>query len=358
MKVLVIILLVLIICSYIFYMSSTVHRIGYVILVVLGMYLVVMSGSAFNNTSYNFMSYCFLAVFIYSVIGIVEAVARIFIIDFTFGDFITKKIISSKEKKTIEKQGKLSEQLDIENKRENNYRKIETGKSINVSENIQNNILASSEYNSFVYNDYIDLFIKRKKFFDSDMEKKFYPIIRAFIDVNYPVFAHVSLRDIFYWGKWEDNWMLTNRVNGMHFDFVVFGYLLDELIPILFIEVQGEKHYTDPKTIERDQFKEKLLEKCSLKLITIDASKTIPDDEISKTVMQHIKNEVPSRDDYNVYCPLCKAPMKIKQRNNDQGYFYGCSKWKFDGTGCSGTKSISEVPPLYNGIPIKQGILT
>lgn len=156
--------------------------------------------------------------------------------------------------------------------------------------------------------------------------------------------------------KWDDNWILTNKVNRMHFDFVIFEQLFTDkmsvmLFPVLFIEVNGSSHEETTETIERDEFKQKLLEQFGYKLAIIDATKTIPDEELEQVVVKNIKDAVPSRKDYIVHCPVCKKPMIVKKNKNHE-YFYGHEFKNSEGKYCSGI-NISDIAPLYDGIPIE-----
>lgn len=201
--------------------------------------------------------------------------------------------------------------------------------------------------------DRVYLFSQRKSFWDGkvegNIEKKIYQTLKLFIDDDYIILPHVAFREIFWWGKWKDDWRLTNRVTKMHFDFGIFN---KDLQPIFFLEIQGKDHKEDPKVIERDKFKAEVMGHCGMKLITMDCSEPMTDQEIREKLIACIKKEVPDRSGYAAYCPKCDNLMKIRLNNTTGEFFYGCStynKEKLDN--CPGV-SIEDVPPLYVGIPV------
>lgn len=198
--------------------------------------------------------------------------------------------------------------------------------------------------------DCLGAFSVRKDIFDSPMERKIYPILRSFFNEEYHIIPHIAFREVFLW-EYESNWKLTDKVTKMHFDFGIYD---SNYFPVLFIEVDGGNHNNDPEIIKRDKFKSEILKKNDLKLIVIDAFESIPDDEIASVVIQKIKEEVPSREDYKVYCPKCHSAMKIKYNRATNEAFYGCSQYRSDNAGCSGTKNITEVPELYRDMMISK----
>lgn len=92
-----------------------------------------------------------------------------------------------------------------------------------------------------------------------------------------------------------------------------------------------------------------ILKKCGLHLVKIDVSKSMPNEKIKELTIQSIKDAVPDREKYTVYCPKCKAIMKIKPNKKEGTLFYGCSRFPK----CKGSQNISDVPPLYDGIAVK-----
>lgn len=194
--------------------------------------------------------------------------------------------------------------------------------------------------------EYIGRYKIRKSIFDSAMEMKIYPELRSFIHDDYYVMPQVGWKAIFQ-GK-SEYMKISTRVTSLSFDFVIFN---QEWQPVLCIEIYGKYHLA-PEVIERDNFKRALLEKNNIAMVVVDAKENIKDEDISEMLVQCIKKAVPDRGHYPVYCPRCQKIMKI--RKNFKGeYFYGCSMFKRDKSGCPGNRDISAVPPLYENIPIK-----
>lgn len=222
-----------------------------------------------------------------------------------------------------------------------NSKPVTLNEASNVNDNMQR---GESVYSECM--DLIGAFSLKDDFFDSEMERKVYNVLKNFINKEYFIIPHVSLREVFKW-DWSLNEKITNTVPKMHFDFGIYD---SNYLPIMFIEVCGSEHNKNEKTKAGDAFKKELLGKHDLKLIVIDASKSIKEQEISSIVIQQIKNEIQSREDYHVYCPKCHSAMYLKYNTKDETYFYGCSTYNPERTNnCSGC-SISKIPPLYHSI--------
>lgn len=213
----------------------------------------------------------------------------------------------------------------------------------------------NSKYSKLKLMDYVNAFELKEKFWDSEAEALVYNALKVFIDEHYVIVPHAAPREILDWEKWEKNWALTNKVNAMHFDFVI--HHKDQYVnrPTLVIEVWGGEHYSDPKTKERDEFKQSILNKLGIKYIIIDFSQSMSDQNIIENTIECIKKEIPSREHYTVYCPLCSSVMEIKTNSITNKKFYGCLKFnsKEKEHSCKGTRNVIDVPPLYTGIPIK-----
>lgn len=206
--------------------------------------------------------------------------------------------------------------------------------------------------------DRVYLFKQRRNFWDgnieNNIEEKVYQELKLFIDDAYLIIPHVAFREIFWWGDWWSDRKLTDRVTKMHFDFGIYN---KELQPILFIEIQGKQHMEDPKVMERDRFKAEVMKRCGMKLIMVDCSKPMTDQEIREKVNASIKEAVPDRKTCAAYCPNCKSHGKnslmiIKRNKSDGTFFYGCSTYEEGKQEKCPTLNLEEVPPLYYGIPL------
>lgn len=236
-----------------------------------------------------------------------------------------------------------------ENKNQSREMELESSENVNMLQETKQD--CDKPEVSYAYcMDCLGAFSITEDIFDSAMERKIYPILRSFFNEEYHIIPHIAFSEIFQW-EYESNWKLTDKVTKMHFDFGIYD---SNYFPVLFIEVDGGDHKNDPEVKKRDKFKSALLKKNDLKLIVIDVSESIPDDEIASVVIQKIKEEVPSREDYRVYCPKCHSAMKIKYNRATDDAFYGCSRYKSDRSGCNSTKNITEVPALYRDMPISK----
>ncbi len=189
-------------------------------------------------------------------------------------------------------------------------------------------------------------FALKNQLFDSEIEPKIYSALISFINKEYLIIPHVSLQEIFNW-SWADNWILTNRVSKMHFDFVVYD---KGFHPVFFLEVNGGQHKTRT-VIRRDNLKKTLAEKCGIKIVTIDASEKIEENKIEEKVADQIKAAFPRLDSLPVYCPQCGSKMQIVKNRTTNKDFYGCTNYMQTDmkSKCNG-RNIDDVPLLYVGM--------
>lgn len=250
-------------------------------------------------------------------------------------------------------------EINSSSEKENQKQKIESTASDRYTDLIENKSVLMPEkinkYSKLKLMDYVNAFELKEKFWDSEAEALVYDALKIFIDEHYVIVPHAAPREILDWEEWEKNWTLTNKVNAMHFDFVI--HHKDQYVnrPTLVIEVWGSEHYSDPKTKERDEFKQSVLKKIGVKYIIIDLSQSMSDQTIIEKTIECIKKEIPSREHYTVYCPFCSSVMEIKTNSITNKEFYGCPKYnsKEKEHSCKGTRNVIDVPPLYNGIPTK-----
>lgn len=184
----------------------------------------------------------------------------------------------------------------------------------------------------------------KKYFFDSSFEKKVQEILCSIISDEFIILPHVGFREIFKW-DWEGiDKNLNNSVTKMHFDFGVYDKWYR---PIMFVEIWGSDHQKDSQTKKIDAFKKKLLKKCGLKLVIIDASKKIQEEKIKEKVLQQIKEQIPSNKDYPVYCLKCHSRMNLISNKKKGTSFYGCSTYKRGEKNTCPIRWLPTVPPLY-----------
>ena len=209
---------------------------------------------------------------------------------------------------------------------------------------------AETETKSLHLPDYCRMFALRQSYWDHGIEWEVYSALRQFISDDYIVIPHEAFSNLFYW-KWEDDWKLTDRVTKAHFDFVIYN---NNFMPIVLIEVNGSTHKSSPNRMEMDEFKRKLAAEKGVKLISLDATKTIGN--IQQEVEERIRHEFPDRDSCPTYCPTCHSRIRmILQRNKSTNeYFYRCVNKE-----CGTTHSLGrsgdyrKIAPLYKNMPYK-----
>lgn len=209
---------------------------------------------------------------------------------------------------------------------------------------------AETETKSLHLPDYCRMFALRQSYWDHGIEWEVYSALRLFISDDYIVIPHEAFSNLFYW-KWEDDWKLTDRVTKAHFDFAIYN---NYFMPIMLIEVNGSTHKCSPNRMEMDEFKRKLAAEKGVRLISIDATKTIGN--IQQEVEERIRHEFPDRDSCPTYCPVCHSRIRmILQRNKSTNeYFYRCVNKE-----CGTTHSLGrsgeyrKIAPLYRNMPDK-----
>ncbi len=224
---------------------------------------------------------------------------------------------------------------------QNNIQEVQnTSYNLDVKSQTENPAKLSSKYTRFEL---------KTQLFDSEIEPKIYSALLSFINKEYRIIPHVSLREIFRW-TWADDWILTNRVSKMHFDFVIYD---KDFHPVFFLEVNGGEHKKQ-SAIRCDNSKQRLAENCGIKIVTIDASKKIAENKIEEKVAEQIKVAFPELASLPVYCPQCGSRMQIVKNRTTNKDFYGCTNYKQTDTKskCNG-RNIDDVPLLYVGMSKK-----
>lgn len=183
---------------------------------------------------------------------------------------------------------------------------------------------------------------KNQPFWDSEIEPKVYKILKEFINDEYTIVPHETLAKIFQCEWTEENKKITSKLNYCHYDFVVYN---SDFCPVMLMEVNGSKHQKDKYTIVNDNMKKKIAAKKKLKLVCIDFSDSIPDNEIKDKVEKSIREAIPDKDSVPAYCPKCHAMMALRQNRSTMEWFYSCpNKHK------NNTYSAYKIPPLYDNL--------
>ncbi len=408
MKFLISILLIIAFLAIFFFKSTLIHRISYIVFLIwffgIEGNLKISNDVKFilqKHPTLNILYWLFfILLFIYCVIGIIEAFLRIFFEKFTFETYIKNKYSSYLENKRMKLRAKPPGQLDVHSlfpqiQESGEYEYIynqckdmeERAQFIEdwnrylidlqvlglsalidghtkdckelyysfgewfdrhqlwkVSEYYHSKYEEKNPYTLSDTNLDIDFpevtscFSLKSSFWDGSLEPKIYLALKKIIHTDYIILPHIGLREVFYW-KWDNDWKFTNKVTKMHFDFAIYT---NDFLPVVFFEINGGEHNKQQIKLN-DEFKHFLVAQNKLKLITIDATFTIQDEKLEEIISTQIKVEIPDRQSYPAYCPGCQYRMSLRQNHQTKEYFYSCYK-------CNKTYSLSVIPPLYEDI--------
>ncbi len=159
---------------------------------------------------------------------------------------------------------------------------------------------------------------------DSEAEKIAFNILKGKINEEYyQINKHVSLKEIIKSDQ-KKPWM------EWHIDFLIEdlkGY------PVLGIEINGIKHWNDPKSRKKDKEKKSLFVEAEIPLVCI------PLPELPSYTKEEYRSEYPKalealmdkyllpfqyRTSYPVYCRMCGQQMAYLFRNDYTAAFYSC----------------------------------
>lgn len=361
-KVIGIIILISVVISGI-YKSTTRHKVGYGLLA--AWFLPLFFDSIHQKLWTYFEThklaaeiydpFLILILLVYGAVGIIEGLIRLVNDDFTFLEWISNLLKGEKGRQAlIERE---VSRLKSPSKAVLQTITAEDVRAAAVEMELDATAVESKggreEAKSSQLLDYCEKFALKQVYWDSDIEGKVYAALRDFISDEYIIIPHESFSNIFRW-KWGDNWRITDRVMKAHFDFAIYneGFLL-----IMLIEVNGGTH-NDSARVEMDEFKKKLATEKKLKLISIDATRSIGDVQLQREVEERIRQEFPDRDSCPTYCPTChsRIPMilQLNTKADPNIHFYRCLNKE-----CGQTHSLGrsgeyrKIAPLYRNMPDK-----
>lgn len=394
LKVIGIIIIILIaICG--IHKSTTHHKVGYGLLV--AWFCTLFFDSIHQKLLVYFQThelaaeiywvYLIWFLLIYGAIGIIEGLIRLVSDDFTFLGWISNLLKSKKRKQAFVeqeynsadkttykpeecKEDKYKEELNPVNviypDKNSNLQQLGVRVSMLPSPNKielqtinKEDVRAAAETDKDIQvtesNSFLEGYHKlllKEIYWDHEIEPEVYLALREFISDEYNIIPHEALSNIFSW-KWSEDWKFTDRVTKAHFDFAIYNR---DFRPLMLIEVNGGEHKNNPRRIEMDEFKKRLTAENNLKLISIDATKTIGN--VKKEVEERIRQEFPDRDSVPTYCPLCQShiPMilQLNKKVTPNIYFYRCLNKKCGVTHSIGKSGeIGKIAPLYRNMPDK-----
>jgi hypothetical protein len=193
--------------------------------------------------------------------------------------------------------------------------------------------------------------------FLSPAEKSFYQVIKGLMGNYFTICPKVSLADIFFVTRPNENKSAYNRINRKHVDFLICS--TQTLEPVFAIELDDSSHERADR-VERDTFVDRVFEAAQLPLLHIPVqrsyntndlgvlfkkalqAKNIPNpnaanNEAPLQPAMHLQSQ-PGKDPRDsavtetmaALCPKCGSPMALRTAKNgaEAGRkFYGCTNY-------------------------------
>jgi hypothetical protein len=175
--------------------------------------------------------------------------------------------------------------------------------------------------------------------FLSPAEASFFQILRTIAGENYLVFPKVSLKDLFFVARPDQNRHYYNQINQKHVDFVLCDP--STLKPVMAVELDDSSHQR-PDRVERDEFVNRVFQDAGLPLLHYPAKSSYNTQEINASIQRMLNTSnldvqpkpIESRQDVTgeqtKICPKCGSPMVLRTatRGPQAGKkFYGCSSY-------------------------------
>lgn len=189
--------------------------------------------------------------------------------------------------------------------------------------------------------------------FLSPAEKSFYLVIKGMMGNFFTICPKVSLADLFFVSRPNENKSAYNRINRKHVDFVICEP--QTMTPLFAIELDDSSHERADR-VERDAFVDSVFEVAQLPLLHIPAQLSYNTSELGvlfKSVLQ--KQNQPNKTEQNSsaaqpiaisepesasnavaandnppFCPKCGTPMVLRTAKNGAQAgrkFYGCANY-------------------------------
>jgi hypothetical protein len=189
-----------------------------------------------------------------------------------------------------------------------------------------------------------DLPYRLRDDFLSPAEKSFYQVLKNVLGDDLAICSKVSLGDIFFVARPNENKSAYNRINRKHVDFLVCDP--KTMVPCLGIELDDSSHQRQDR-VERDAFVEAVFAAANLPLLHVPVRMGYNTTEISALVKQKIGRPViehkpapldqPQADPSTEagqgqapFCPRCGDRMLLRiARTGDKAgqKFYGCPNY-------------------------------
>lgn len=134
-----------------------------------------------------------------------------------------------------------------------------------------------------------NLFYKRKGYFFTISERKFFDVLQSVINGKFIIFSKVRITDLLEAPKGLGNpsfYQHFNKIKSKHVDFVICDK--ERLIPLLVIELDGSSH-SRPDRIKRDEFVDQAFKSADLPIIHIRNYASYDKEELFQSLGNYLK---------------------------------------------------------------------
>ena len=179
--------------------------------------------------------------------------------------------------------------------------------------------------------------------FLSQAEASFFHVMKSIVGDRLLIFTKVSLADLFYVARPNENKGARNKIDRKHVDFVICDP--NSLKPRFAIELDDSSHKREDR-VERDEFVDEVFKAADLPLVHVPAQLTYNTNELSTLIGQTL-NQVPQQVPSPLLekvavvpigvgrpevptCPKCGVKMVARtagQGTNAGKKFYGCPNY-------------------------------
>jgi hypothetical protein len=165
--------------------------------------------------------------------------------------------------------------------------------------------------------------------FLSPAESSFYHILLTLAGERLTVCPKVSLNDLFFVSRPDQNLGARNRISSKHVDFLLCESR--SMQPRVGIELDDSSHAREDRQT-RDALVEKVFEAAGLPLLRFPVQRAYTVSDIASRLLPYFdETAVPPRapdllaESAAPLCPKCNVPLVIRQ--SSRGPFYGCSNY-------------------------------
>jgi hypothetical protein len=180
--------------------------------------------------------------------------------------------------------------------------------------------------------------------FLSDAEFSFFGVLRQIFDDRYYICPKISLKEIFFVLRPNENMSYHNKIDRKHVDFLLYD--LGTRNPVMGIELDDKSHSRSDRE-QRDVFVNEVFEATGLPLARVTAAASYNLADLKRYLEETLSVNIQSTDEPEVLiesageavaasetaatvagltvCPKCGIAMVL--RDSKRGKFYGCKNY-------------------------------